>query len=185
MNRNPLWKTVLVAVVLLAALVIALPNVFGEDPALQISLDNGANIDKAGLDEVRRSIEAAGVEFSSAYDDDGRLMLRFANVESQLRSGDRVREALGKGYVVALTLAPRTPEWLAAMGLKPMSLGLDLRGGVHFLFQVDMDEALRQRIERYATDFSKLLRDNRIRRNVRVEGEVISIELQDVADLDR
>jgi preprotein translocase subunit SecD len=185
MNRNPLWKTVLVAVVLLAALVIALPNVFGEDPALQISLDNGANIDKAGLDEVRRSIEAAGVEFSSAYDDDGRLMLRFANVESQLRSGDRVREALGKGYVVALTLAPRTPEWLAAMGLKPMSLGLDLRGGVHFLFQVDMDEALRQRIERYATDFSKLLRDNRIRRNVRVEGEVIRIELQDVADLER
>lgn len=185
MNRNSWWKDALVAAVMLAALVVALPNVFGEDPALQLSPASGAKLDEAAIAELERSVEASAVGYSVAYADSGRLMLRFDSVEQQIRAADRLREALGKGYVVALTLAPRTPSWLAALGLKPMSLGLDLRGGVHFLFQVDMEAALRQRLERYAADFSKLLRDERIRRNVRIDGNTVRVELPDAADADQ
>ncbi len=185
MNQNPWWRSALVAAVLAVALLVALPNVFGEAPALQISPESGAKLDQGGIEEVRRTLESAGVSYGSAYDDGGRLMIRFDNVEDQLQAADQVREALGKGYVVALTLAPRTPSWLNAIGLKPMSLGLDLRGGVHFLFQVDMQAALQQRVDRYAADFSKILRDNRIRRAVRVEGETVRIEIPDPQDADR
>lgn len=185
MNRNPWWKDALVALVMVAGLLVALPNLFGEDPALQVSLDSGAKLGDDSIEEVKRSLTAAGLEYQSAYADEGRLMIRFDGVEAQLRAADRIREQLGKGYVVALTLAPRTPGWLAMIGLKPMSLGLDLRGGVHFLFQVDMDAALRQRLERYAADFSKILRDNRIRRNVRLDGDVVRIEIADAADADK
>ncbi|GMW06987.1 MAG: protein translocase subunit SecD [Nevskiales bacterium] len=185
MNQNPWWKSALVAAVLLGAFLVALPNVFGEAPAVQISPQSGARLDQGGMEEVKRSLETAGVAFGSAYDDNGRLMLRFDSVEEQLRAADRIREALGQSYVVALTLAPRTPGWLTALGLRPMSLGLDLRGGVHFLFQVDMQAALQQRVDRYATDFAKLLRDNRIRRDVRVDGNVVRIEIPDPKDADR
>ncbi len=185
MNQNPWWKSALVAAVLLGAFLVALPNVFGEAPAVQISPQSGERLDQGGMEEVKRSIETAGVAFGSAYDDNGRLMLRFDSVEEQLRAADRIREALGQSYVVALTLAPRTPGWLTALGLRPMSLGLDLRGGVHFLFQVDMQAALQQRVDRYATDFAKLLRDNRIRRDVRVDGDVVRIEIPDPKDADR
>lgn len=185
MNRNPWWKDALVTVVMLAGLLVALPNVFGEDPALQVSPASGARMDDAAVDELKRTLVASGLTFQSAQAEAGRLMIRFDSVEEQIRSADRIRDTLGKGYVVALTLAPRTPAWLAALGLKPMSLGLDLRGGVHFLFQVDMEAALQQRLERYAADFNKILRDNRIRRNVRLERGAVRIELADAADADR
>jgi preprotein translocase subunit SecD len=185
MNRYPWWKNLLIAVVMLVALIVALPNIFGEEPALQISHESGAKLDDAQIEELRRTLAAAGVPMQTTYADKGRLMVRFANVEDQLKVGDRVREELGKSYVVALTLAPRTPGWLAAIGLKPMSLGLDLRGGVHFLFQVDMETAVRQSMERYGADFSKVLRENRIRRNVQVDGETVRVKLADPADADK
>ena len=106
-------------------------------------------------------------------------------VDDQLKASDLLRQELGKGYVVALTLAPRTPDWLRALGLRPMSLGLDLRGGVHFLFEVDMDAAIEQRLESYAEDFSRLLREERIRRNVRVVGGEVRVRLGDPNDLDK
>ncbi len=185
MNRNPWWKDALVALAVVAGLLVALPNIFGEDPALQISLEKGGKLGNAELAEVQRTIEAAGIRFAAAVPEDGRLTVRFASVEDQLKAGDQVREALGKGYTAALMLTPRTPAWLAALGLKPMSLGLDLRGGVHFLFQVDMDKAISQRLERYATEFSKVLREARIRRNVRVDGKSVRIDLTDPADADQ
>jgi preprotein translocase subunit SecD len=185
MNRNPWWKDVFVVLVVLAGLLVALPNVFGEDPALQVSPESGTELGEGGIEEVRRTLDAAGVQYGSTYAEEGRLMIRFDSVEDQLRAGDRIREVLGKSYIVALTLAPRTPGWLSAIGLKPMSLGLDLRGGVHFLFQVDMETALQQRVGRYAADFSKLLRDNRIRRNVKIEGDVVRVELAEAADADK
>ncbi|TDJ42237.1 MAG: protein translocase subunit SecD, partial [Gammaproteobacteria bacterium] len=109
----------------------------------------------------------------------------FDDVQEQLRASDLLREGLGKGYVVALTLAPRTPAWLRSLGLQPMSLGLDLRGGVHFLFEVDMDAAITQRLDVIAKDLNRTLREERIRRNVRVVGNEIRIRLGDAADLDR
>ncbi len=184
MNRNSWWKDALVALVMVTALLVALPNLFGEDPALQVSVKEGGKLGDGQLQEVRRTLETAGLGFTSADADDGRLMLRFDSVDTQLKAADKAREVLGQAYVVALTLAPRMPGWLSALGLKPMSLGLDLRGGVHFLFQVDMDKAIAQRLDRYAADFSKVLRDARIRRNVRVEGRAVRIELADVADGD-
>jgi preprotein translocase subunit SecD len=120
-----------------------------------------------------------------AYLDDGRILIRFDLVDDQLKASDLLRQELGKGYVVALTLAPRTPDWLRALGLRPMSLGLDLRGGVHFLFEVDMDAAIEQRLESYAEDFSRLLREERIRRNVRVVGGEVRVRLGDPNDLDK
>ncbi len=182
MNRNSWWKDALVALVMVAALLVALPNLFGEDPALQISVKEGGKLGDGQLQEVRRTLETAGLGFTSANADDGRLTLRFDSVDTQLKAADKAREVLGQAYVVALTLAPRMPGWLAVLGLRPMSLGLDLRGGVHFLFQVDMDKAIAQRLDRYAADFSKALRDARIRRNVRVEGRTVRVEITDAAD---
>jgi preprotein translocase subunit SecD len=180
-----LWKNVLVAFVMTAGLIVALPNVFGEDPALQVSYEKGGKLGDAEIEELKRTLSSAGALTGTPSTDDGHLTIRFTNVEEQLKAADRIREVLGKGYIVAMTLAPRTPRWLSAIGLKPVSLGLDLRGGVHFLFQVDMNSALRQRLDSYAGDFSRLLRDNRIRRNVRVEGDAVRVEIADAADAEK
>jgi preprotein translocase subunit SecD len=185
MNRYPLWKYLMVLAVLALGIVIALPNLFGEDPALQVSRDNGTPLEELEIDSAKFTLEESGIPVNSVFQEDGHLLIRFPGVEEQLAASDKLRQALGKNYVVALTLAPRTPSWLRALGLKPMSLGLDLRGGVHFLFEVDVEAAVRQRLEAYAEDFSKLLRDERIRRSVEVEGDAVRIRLSDPADLDR
>ncbi len=185
MNRYPLWKNALVIVVMLAGFLVALPNVFGEEPAIEVSLERGAKLGDPEIEEIKRNLEPAGIPYTAAAASNGRLILRFGSVEDQLKAAEQVKAALGKGYLTALMMAPRTPRWLAALGLKPVSLGLDLRGGVHFLFQVDMQTALRQRLDNYANDFSRILRDNRIRRNLRVEGDTLRIEIADPADADK
>ena len=106
-------------------------------------------------------------------------------MDIQLKAADSLRQALGKEYLVALTLTPNTPAWLRAIGLRPVPLGLDLRGGVHFLFEVDMSTAMKQRLDSYAADFNKLLRENRIRRSISVTGDELLIRLPDAADADR
>ena len=162
-NRYPLWKHLVIAAVLLAGLVFALPNVFGEDPAVQISGERGVAIDAALAARVAGSLEAAEIPARTVTLEEGRLLARFTDTEAQLRAQDHLRGALGPGYVVALNLAPATPSWLAAAGLLPMYLGLDLRGGVHFLMEVDMPAAVTRAEERYAADVRTLLREERIR----------------------
>lgn len=184
-NRYPLWKNALVIAVMVIGLVVALPNLFGEDPALQVTFEKSGKIDSASAEEVQRTIRSADVGHIELHYDKERVIATFGSVEDQLRAADKLREVLGKGYVVALALEPRTPWWLSMLGLEPMSLGLDLRGGVHFLFQVDMDAAIEQSLERYANDFSRLLRDKRIRRSVRVDGDTVRVELPDVTDVDQ
>lgn len=184
MNRYPPWKNLLVLAIVVFGLFIALPNLFGEDPALQVSRDSGAAMVELEFSQVSLVLQEGGVEFSSVYQENGRALVRFASVEDQLRASDLLREELGKAYVVALTLAPRTPGWLRTLGLKPMSLGLDLRGGVHFLFEVDIDAAVQQRLEQYETDFDKLLRENRIKRKTRLTNKEIRILLGDPANAD-
>jgi preprotein translocase subunit SecD len=185
LNHYPPWKNILIAVIMVAGVIVALPNIFGEDPALQITLEKGGKIDEGSAEEIQRTIESAAVGQSRLYFEKGRVVATFPTVDGQLRGGDKLREVLGKGYIVALALEPRTPRWLSALGLKPVRLGLDLRGGVHFLFQVDMEAALNQRLDRYASDFSRILRDNRIRRNVRLDGNTVRVELADAADVDQ
>ena len=147
MNRYPLWKNLIVVVVLLVGLFYALPNFFGEEPALQISKRDGA-MEQSALTEAKSALRAAGIEYTRAdlLDDDG--LIRFESTDDQLKAVDVVRAALGGDYPVALNLAPAAPAWLTDLGALPMYLGLDLRGGVHFLMQVDMDAAIGTALER-------------------------------------
>ncbi|MCI0400036.1 MAG: protein translocase subunit SecD [Gammaproteobacteria bacterium] len=163
MNRYPLWKYLLIVIVIAAAVIFALPNLYGEDPAVQISPARAAEIDEALQEKVRAALDAAGIVPLAIERDGRRLLIRFRDTESQLKGRDLLSQALGAGYVVALNLAPVTPEWLTALGAKPMFLGLDLRGGVHFLMEVDMNAAVRQAEERYISDIRPLLRDKKIR----------------------
>jgi len=185
MNHYPLWKNLLVVAILIVGALIALPNLFGEDPALQVSRDSGAAMEELEFSQVGLALDEAGIAYSSLYGEDGRALVRFGSVDEQLQASDLLREKLGKAYVIALTLAPRTPGWLRALGLQPMSLGLDLRGGVHFLFEVDIEEAVAMRLQQYESDFDKLLRRERIKRQSRLVGDEVHITLGDSADADR
>ena len=125
MNRYPVWKNLLVVGVMLFGAIVALPNLYGEDPALQVSRDSGAAMVELEISQVELVLENAGIDYISVFEESGRTLVRFSSVESQLNASDQLRQELGKGYVVALTLAPRTPAWLRNLGLRPMSLGLD------------------------------------------------------------
>jgi len=163
MNQYPLWKYLLLIFVLTIGLIYALPNVYGEDPALQISGTRNATIDAAAKDKVTSALEAANIPVKTAELKPDQLLIRFNDTETQLKAVDFVKSALGTGYIVALNLAPATPDWLNSLNALPMYLGLDLRGGVHFLMEVDMKAAVEKAIERYSNDLRTLLRDKRIR----------------------
>ncbi|MDP2326391.1 MAG: protein translocase subunit SecD [Gammaproteobacteria bacterium] len=185
MNRFPVWKNAIVILALLAAVLVSLPNLFGDEPAVQVSLANGQPLEDSGVDRVTQTLDKGELTGTALYKEKGRVMVRFPSVDVQLKAADLLRTELGKGYIVALTLTPSTPSWLRTLGLKPVPLGLDLRGGVHFLFEVDMSAAIKQRLDAYSTDFTKLLRDNRIRRSVSIVGRELHIRLPDAADADR
>ncbi len=163
MNQYPLWKYILLLAVLLVGAFYAAPNVFGEDPAVQVSAPRGAAVDAALRERIEDRLRASGIAPKSVRLEEGRLMLRFETSEQQLAARDRIDEELGRQYVVALNLAPATPRWLQELGALPMYLGLDLRGGVHFLMEVDMVEAVRQAEQRYASDLRTLLREDKLR----------------------
>ena len=183
LNRFPLWKNLLVVAVVLLGLVFALPNIYGDAPAVQVTADTGQPLDEPVLQRVSAILDARGISFGPAYLEDGRVTVRFPDVEEQLRSLDLLREELGRGFVAALTLAPRTPAFLRAVGLKPMSLGLDLRGGVHFMYEVDMEAAIGQALDRYELDFRTLLRDGRVRyKSVRRDGDAVRVVLGSAED---
>jgi len=151
------WKYILVAVVLALAFVFALPNVFGEDAALQVARKDRAAVDAAGQKSVEDFLSGKGISYSRSYVDTGRLMLHFADVPNQLKARDAVNDALAAEYVTALSFAPRSPDWLRAVGLRPMPLGLDLRGGLYLLYQVDVNGAVAQLLEVYEQDFRRAL----------------------------
>ena len=185
-NQYPAWKYALIAVVLLAGVVFALPNLFGEAPAVQVSPVRGAPIDEALRDRLIGRIETEGIVAQESAISD-RLLIRFASGEDQLRARDLIEEALDRRYVVALNLAPSTPDWLAGLGALPMYLGLDLRGGVHFLMEVDLAGAVRQAEQRYAGDLRTLLREEKLRQRaitVRSKGGLI-VRFNDADHRDR
>ena len=162
MNRFPLWGNILVALIVLGGLLFALPNVFGDDPALQITREDGNPITDITLSGINSSLDTEEIEFFQPVADEQAVIVRFPDVASQLRASEVLGETL-PFHIIALTLAPRTPAWLSAIGLEPMSLGLDLRGGVHFLYQVDLDSALDQLIQTYVQDLRTRLREATIR----------------------
>jgi len=163
LNQYPAWKYLLVILVLLVSTVYALPNLYGEDPALQVTSTRTAGVDVTTQDKVQKLLKGAGIRYDSISLANDQLLVRFPDTEAQLAAKDVVKKGLGRGYVVALNLAPRTPDWLVSLGAAPMYLGLDLRGGVHFLMEVDVDAAVKQAEERYIGDFRGLLRENKVR----------------------
>ncbi len=185
-NRFPLWKNLLIVLVLLVGLLYALPNLFGEDPAVQVSPLRGAQGGESLLVSGKKLLQEAGLTPVGVELLEGKPLFRFGTTDAQLKAADVLRDALGEEYVVALNLAPSTPKWLQAIGAEPMYLGLDLRGGVHFLLQVDMDAAIDQALERYQSDVRTLLREAKIRYlAVSREGDVIKVRLKIPEDLER
>jgi preprotein translocase subunit SecD len=156
------WKYYLIAAVLALGLLFALPNVFGEDAALQVARKDRAAIDDASRKSVEEFLKGKGVETSRSYVDQGRLMLHFADVPVQLKARDAVNESLGREYVTALSFASRAPDWLRGIGLRPMPLGLDLRGGLYLLYQVNVEGAVAQLLEVYEQDFRRVLTQDKL-----------------------
>ncbi len=162
-NQYPLWKYLLVLIIVVAGALYSVPNLYGEDPALQVSPTRTTKVDNATLARVEDLLKQDALSYKSIVLDTHGLLVRFADTEMQLKAKDKVKTALGNDYVAALNLAPSTPGWLTAIKALPMYLGLDLRGGVHFLMEVDMVAAVKQSEERYAGDLRSLFRDKKLR----------------------
>ena len=183
MNQYPLWKNMMVFVVIILGVWFALPNFYGEDPAVVIAKENGLAFSQLETSDIEEYLQEINSGYTSIRRQEKQILIRYDQVEEQLSGSDSMRAYMGRSATVALTFAPRTPNWISGFGLKPMSLGLDLRGGVHFKFQVDLDAAIEQRLNQYIADINKALIDKRIRRNIKKQGNVISIELSDPEDL--
>ncbi|MDW8845875.1 protein translocase subunit SecD [Erwinia sp. MMLR14_017] len=162
LNRYPLWKYIMLIVVLLVGLLYALPNLYGEDPAVQITGARGSAASEQTLVQIQNALKQENIQSKSIALENGAIMARFANGDVQLRARDAITKVLGEDYVVALNLAPATPGWLSMLAAEPMKLGLDLRGGVHFLMEVDMDTALGKLQEQNIDNLRSDLRDKNI-----------------------
>jgi len=184
LNHYPPWLNTFVLVILLAGILFALPNIYGSAPAVQLADANGDEISQTQLSNFVRSLDSEGITLEAAFLSDGRAVIRFDTVENQQRAGERLRERYEIDTNVALTLAPRLPEWVRDLGLNPMSLGLDLRGGVYVLLEVDMATAIDNRMQGYEQDFDDRLRDVRIRHQVRLDNQIITVRLSSADDLE-
>ncbi len=182
-NHFPVWKNILVLVVLVVGIIYALPNLYGNDPAVQISSGPTSSLAQSEIEKITALLNQEGLKPKAIEESKGRLLVRFNKTDTQMRAAELLREKLGDDVTVALNLAPATPGWLRALGAKPMYLGLDLRGGVHFLLEVDMDAAIRQAEERYNNDIRSALRAAKIRyRSVSKEKGNIKIVLKKPED---
>ena len=183
MNQYPAWKNLLIVTILVVGTFYALPNLFGEDPALQITSARGFTLPLDLEANINDALMVENIKYIDREQQGNRLLYRFNSPEEQLLAADVLKEALGEQYVVALNLAHSTPGWLRVMGGKPMTLGLDLQGGVHFLMQVDMDTARGQMLDRVVDDIRTALRSERIRYvSVRREGTGILVLLRSAQD---
>ena len=163
MNKYPAWKYILIAVAIVVSILYATPNLFGEVPAVQVSASRATfKVDAPMRASLEEALKAAGVTVASIDQDDATLRFRLADGDAQLKARDVIQSKVGPGFVVALNLVPNSPHWMQALGAKPMYLGLDLRGGVHFLLQVDMKAAANKSVERYVGDVRGLLREKKI-----------------------
>ncbi len=186
MNRFPLWKYIVIGVALGLAFVYTLPNFFGDVPAVQVMpVRTTEKVDTALMQRVEAALQTAGVATSGVELDARGVKARFADTDTQLKAKDALQKILGSGYTVALNLLPASPAWLTSLGALPMNLGLDLRGGVHFLLQVDMPKALEKAAERYQGDIRTLLREKKVRyTGIGREGDRVELRFRDTAQRD-
>lgn len=179
MNRYGIWRYILIILITVFGILYALPNYFGENPAVQISAQNGAVMTAAVVNKVEQSLKSNHVDFQSVTKSKYNVLIKFANTSDQMKGQDAVVGALGKNYVVALNFAPNTPHWLEAIGSYPMKYGLDLRGGMYFLLDIDMQSVLHNQLENYASTFRKELRQKHIRYSgVKVKGEQVQLSFR-------
>jgi preprotein translocase subunit SecD len=184
LNKYPLWKTLMVLFIVAFGALYALPNLYPEDPAVQVSGLRGVEANAATLESVKSGLTANNISFSSIVLESGQLLVRFSDTEQQLRARDLLEESLGDKFSVALNLTPATPAWLASVGGTPMKLGLDLSGGVSFLMEVNMSEAIVKAQEALVDDFRTDLRGEKIRyRSVKKANDSINVQFRNVEDL--
>jgi len=174
MNQYPLWKNLLVVLVVLVGGLYALPNLYNQDPSIEVSALRDGVVDETTSDKVQQVLQQAEISPKGTRLRDGKLLIRFSSSEAQLKAMDPVAAALDDNYTAAMTLAPDLPDWLRWVRAEPMYLGLDLRGGIHVLIDVDMEAVLVQAAERYYGDIRTLLRENKLRYQ-RVEREGDSV----------
>ena len=187
MNRYPTWKYILVAVVILIGLLYSIPNLYGESPAVQVSPAKATlKADPALLKKVEATLQLANIKFNSLFLDANGVKVRFDNPDEQIKAKDKLIANLGKDYSIALNLLSQTPNWLLAIGAKPMYLGLDLRGGVHFLLQVDMKAALDKAAESSVGDFRTALRREKINYfGIQRDGQKVEVKFESEAELEK
>lgn len=179
-NHYSFWKNIGIILVFVVSIIYALPNLYGDDPSVQIS--HVVNkLSQAQADDIEKSIKATGAPLKTFEFKDGKVLARLTNTDDQMKVADLLREKMGNDFTVALNLAPTTPAWLQSVGAQAMYLGLDLRGGVHFLLEVDMDAAVKQAEERYTDDLRLALRDAKIHyQSVNKDSGFIKITLKSV-----
>jgi len=183
MNRYPLWKYIVIGMALLLGLVYTLPNFFGEMPAVQVSpLRSMTKVDASLLARVEDTLKKNEITYQGAFLDSSGVKVRLADTDTQIKTKDILQTGLGENFVVALNLLPSSPKWLTSVGALPMYLGLDLRGGVHFLLQVDMKGALDRALERYNGDIRTALREKKVQyAGIARVGQSIEIKFRDAA----
>jgi preprotein translocase subunit SecD len=181
MNKYPMWKYAIIAIALVVSLMYAAPNLFGEVPAVQVSGARPATkVDVAMRTSFEETLKAASIQPTETELEEGSLRFRFADTDVQLKARDIIQAKLPPGYVVALNLVPNSPHWFSLLNAKPMYLGLDLRGGVHFLLQVDMAAAKNKSVERYLGDIRSLLREKKVYHSgIAREGERVNIRFRE------
>lgn len=198
LNKYALWKYLLILFIVLIGALYALPNIYGSDPAVQISATKSAPVDKTLIERVTKKLKTANIAYVSTKLGKESLLIRFSDVGNQLKASETLREALGDGYSVAQNIISAAPAWLESINAMPMYLGLDLRGGLHFLMEVSMETVLKQAHEQYVSDIRSILRENKVRylsvklskglievkfRNAELRDKARSIIKSDIRDL--
>lgn len=187
LNKFPLWKYLLVIAVIAIGLLYASPNLYGRDPAIQVSGAKGADVELSVLDTVNGILKDNKVTVKSTKLENGQILVRFKNVEEQLKAQDLLRNSLGEDYISAINMAPAQPHWLKSLGGNPMKLGLDLSGGVHFTMEIDMVTAVDNALEQMEQDYKSDLRGEKLRyRSIRrvANSERMRVEMRSEEDKD-
>jgi preprotein translocase subunit SecD len=186
-NRYPLWKYLLILAIVVPGIAYFVPNLYGEDPAIQVSATRTTKVDAVTQAQVEQALQHASIEARALQRDETGIKIRFRDTDTQLRARDVAQRALGDGYTVALSLVPATPAWFGWIRANPMYLGLDLRGGVHFLMQVDMAAAAKKAEERYVDDLRSTLRDARVRYLTvsRLDSGGLELRFREAAERDK
>ena len=186
LNKYPMWKNLLVAFVLLVGLLYALPNIYPQDPVIEVTGARGEQVSETLHQNILAALQRAQIEIKGSELKADRLQIRFNAPEDQLEGQEAVAKALPPEFTHALTLSPDIPGWLSAIGGQPMNLGLDLRGGIHVLIDVDMEAALDKAVERHAGNVRTVLRKEKIRYvTVKQAGNGVDVRFRDAALRDR